>query len=88
MIQREFRVLQKLGMHAKPSSMLVNEANKFKSSVLISKDGLEVNGKSIMGLMLLAAESGSTLLVKANGPDEREAMEALMRLFERKFDEE
>jgi phosphocarrier protein len=88
MIQREFKVLQKLGMHAKPSSMLVNEANKFKSSVLVSKDGLEVNGKSIMGLMLLAAESGSTLLLKVNGSDEREAIEALARLFDRKFDEE
>ena len=88
MIQREFKILQKLGMHARPAAMLVNEAGKFKSSVLISKDGLEVNGKSLMGLMLLAAESGSMLLVKVNGPDEKDALEALAKLFARKFDEE
>ncbi|MBI3551117.1 MAG: HPr family phosphocarrier protein [Elusimicrobia bacterium] len=88
MIQREFKVLQKLGMHARPAAMLVNEAGKFKSSVLVSKYGLEINGKSLMGLMLLAAESGSTLLVKVNGPDEAAAMDALAELFKKKFDEE
>jgi phosphocarrier protein len=87
-IQREFKILQRLGLHAKPSSMLVNEAGKFKSSVLVSKDGLEVNGKSIMGLMLLAADCGSMLMIKTNGPDEKEAMEAIAKLFEKKFDEE
>ena len=88
MIQKEFKVLQKLGMHARPAAALVNEAGKFKSSVLVSKDGLEINGKSLMGLMLLAAECGSTLVVKVNGPDEKQAMEALTVLFQRKFDEE
>lgn len=88
MIQREFKVLQKLGMHARPAASFVNEAGKFKSSVMVSKEGLEVNGKSLMGLMLLAAESGSTLLIKASGPDEKEVLDALAKLFERKFDEE
>ena len=88
MIQREFKVLQKLGMHARPAAAFVNEAGKFKSSVMVSKEGLEVNGKSLMGLMLLAAESGSTLLLKVNGPDEKETVDALAKLFARKFDEE
>ncbi len=88
MIQREFKILQRLGLHAKPSALLVNEAGKFKSSILVSKDGLEVNGKSIMGLMLLAADCGSMLTIKANGADEKQAMDAIAKLFERKFDEE
>lgn len=88
MIQREFKVLQKLGMHARPAAGLVNEAGKFKSSVLVAKDGLEINGKSLMGLMLLAAECGATLTVKVNGPDEKQAMDAIAKLFAEKFGEE
>ncbi len=88
MIEREFKIANKLGMHARPAAALVNEAGRFKSAVTVSKEGLEINGKSLMGLMLLAAESGSTVAVRINGPDENEAMAALARLFERKFDEE
>jgi phosphocarrier protein len=55
---------------------------------MVVKDGLEVNGKSVMGLMLLAAESGSKLTIKADGPDEEKALEALGKIFDRKFDEE
>jgi phosphocarrier protein len=68
--------------------MFVQEAVKFKSQVNVMKDGLQVNGKSVMGLMLLAAESGSKLMIKADGPDEAKAIEALEKLFERKFDED
>lgn len=78
----------KLGMHARPAALFVHEASRFKSRILVSKDSLEINGKSVMGLMLLAAECGSKLKVKADGPDEREAVEALGKLFERRFDEE
>lgn len=88
MTQREFTIPMKLGLHAKPSSMFVNEALKFKCSISVNKDGLEINGKSIMGLMLLAAEHGARIVVKADGPDEKQALEALGKLFERRFDEE
>ena len=88
MMQREFKILQRLGLHAKPSSMLVNEAGKFKSSVLVSKDGLEVNGKSIMGMMMLAAECGSSLLIKADGDDAEAAVAALLALVAAGFGED
>lgn len=78
----------RLGMHARPAAMFVHEAARFKSKILVSKDSLEINGKSVMGLMLLAAECGSQLKIKAEGPDEKQAIEALEKLFERKFDEE
>lgn len=81
-------IKNRLGLHARPAAMFVQEAARYKSKVLVVKDGLEVNGKSVMGLMLLAAESGSKLTIKADGPDEAKAIEALEKLFERKFDEE
>lgn len=68
--------------------MFVQEASRFKSSIKVAKGGTEVNGKSVMGLMLLAAEKGSLLTIKVEGPDEAEAIAALEVLFERKFDEE
>lgn len=88
MTEKEFTVSNKLGMHARPAGLLVKEAVRFKSRILISKDGLEINGKSIMGVMLLAAECGSKILVRADGPDEKEAVDALGKLFMRKFDED
>lgn len=88
MIERTFVIKNRLGMHARPAALFVQEAAKFKSQVLVVKDGLEVNGKSVMGLMLLAAEGGSKLTVKADGPDEAKALEALGKIFERKFDED
>ena len=88
MIEREFIVKNKLGLHARPAALFVHEAGRFMSSIMVSKDGLEINGKSVMGLMLLAAESGSVLKVKMDGLDEKLAAEALEKLFERKFDEE
>lgn len=83
-----FIIKNRLGMHARPAALFVQEAAKFRCQVLVVKDGLEVNGKSVMGLMLLAAEGGSKLTVKADGPDEAKALEALGKIFERKFDED
>lgn len=72
-----------MGLHARPAAMFVQEASKFKSQIFVVKDGLQVNGKSIMGLMLLAAESGSKLMVRADGSDEAKALESLEKLFEK-----
>lgn len=80
-------IRNRMGLHARPAAMFVQEAGKFKSQVYVVKDGLQVNGKSVMGLMLLAAESGSKLTIKAEGPDEDQAIAALEKLFERRFDE-
>jgi phosphocarrier protein len=87
MIERVFQIKNRLGLHARPAALFVQEAAKYKSSIVVVKDGLEVNGKSVMGLMLLAAESGSKLTIKADGVDEERALEAIGRIFDRKFDE-
>ena len=88
MTERVFRIRNRLGLHARPAALFVQEAARHKSSIVVVKYGLEVNGKSVMGLMLLAAESGSELTIKADGPDEEKALEALGKIFDRKFDEE
>ena len=88
MTEKTFTIKNRLGLHARPAAMLVQEASRFRSAIVVVKEGLEVNGKSVMGLMLLAAESGSKLTIKANGPDEAAALEGIEKIFERKFDEE
>ena len=88
MIEKEVVVKNKLGLHARPSALFVRKASKFKSEIALVKDGVEVNGKSIMGLMMLAAEMGSKILIRAEGEDEERAVEALATLFENKFDED
>lgn len=88
MIEKILTIKNRLGLHARPAAMFVQEAAKFKCSIVVVKDGLEVNAKSVMGLMLLAAESGSKLTIKADGPDEQAAVDALGKIFDRKFDEE
>lgn len=88
MTERVFQIRNRLGLHARPAALFVQEAAKYKCSVVVVKDGLEVNGKSVMGLMLLAAESGSKLTIKVDGADEAQALEALEKIFLRKFDEE
>lgn len=87
MTEKTLVIKNRLGLHARPAAMFVQEAAKFKCSVVVVKDGLEVNGKSVMGLMLLAAESGSKLTIKADGADEAKALDAIEKLFERRFDE-
>jgi phosphocarrier protein len=88
MTERVFTIQNRLGLHARPAALFVQEAAKHKCSIVVVKDGLEVNGKSVMGLMLLAAESGSKLTIKADGEGEDKALEALAKIFERKFDEQ
>lgn len=81
-------IVNRLGMHARPAALMVKTADRFRSQIWIRKDDLEVNGKSIMGVMMLAAEPGSTLHLRAQGPDESEALEALARLVADKFNED
>jgi len=87
-IKKVLKVTPRLGLHAKPAGMFVREAGRFKSEIMVSKDGAEVNGKSVMQLMLLAAEHGSRVTLRISGPDEMEALAAIEKLFARKFDEE
>lgn len=88
MTERRVRILNKLGLHARPAALLVQTASRFKSKVWIRKGDLEVNGKSIMGVMMLAAEQGSDLFFRADGSDEKEIVSALTQLVTNKFHEE
>lgn len=88
MIQKNFRIKNKLGLHARPAALLAQTASKFESKISILKDGQEVDGDSILGIMMLAAEFGSEIVVTANGKDEKEAIKQIEELFKRKFDEE
>jgi phosphocarrier protein HPr len=85
---REFQVLNKLGIHARPAAMFVKTANRFACDIFVEKDGEKVNGKSIMGLMMLAAGPGSKLTITAEGPDASKALSEIEGLIKRKFDEE
>ncbi len=76
------------GLHARPAAEFVKLATKFQSEILVNKDGLEVNGKSIMGVMMLAAERGSTIEIRARGVDAQDAVEALVALVANGFGEE
>lgn len=81
-------MINKLGVHARPAALFVKTANKFASDIIVEKDGEQVNGKSIMGLMMLAAGQGSKLVIIAEGSDAEAAVRELEALFHRKFDEE
>ena len=85
---KEFLVLNKLGIHARPAAMFVKTANRFTCDIFVEKDGEKVNGKSIMGLMMLAAGPGSKLTVHVSGPDAAKALAEIENLIKRKFDEE
>lgn len=85
---RDFMVANKLGIHARPAAMFVKTANRFSCDIFVEKDGERVNGKSIMGLMMLAAGPGSKLTVSAQGHDAPQALAELEILIKRKFDEE
>jgi phosphocarrier protein len=87
-IQKEVTILNKLGLHARPAAMFVRVANKHRAEIWVEKDGEQVNGKSIMGLMMLAAGQGSQLLITAEGADAQGALQELQDLVERRFDEE
>jgi phosphocarrier protein len=88
LITKTLKIINRQGMHARPAALLVSVADQFESEVTIEKDGIEVNGKSIMGVMTLAAACGSELTVKIDGPDEEEALEALEEIFRAKFNED
>ena len=85
---KEFMVTNKLGIHARPAALFVKVANRFKCNIFVEKDGEKVNGKSIMGLMMLAAGPGTKLKIHAEGHDASAALAELQSLMERKFDEE
>jgi phosphocarrier protein HPr len=85
--EREVQIVNKNGLHARPAAEIVKLASKYRSEITMVRDELEVNGKSIMGVMMLAAECGATLTVRANGPDATEAVDAICALVARKFGE-
>ena len=87
MAERHVQIVNRNGLHARPAAEIVKAASKFKSEITIARDDLEVNGKSIMGVMMLAAGLGTPLVLRTDGPDEDAAMQAMLDLFERKFDE-
>ena len=87
MIELETTIVNELGLHARPAAELVKVANQFDSQIEILKDGMAVNAKSIMGVMMLAAETGSTVILRADGPDAEAAVQALAALVNKGFGE-
>ncbi len=87
MIERQVTIRNRSGLHTRPAATLVKTAARFKSEFFIYKDTMEINGKSIIGVMTLAAEQGSTLLLRFEGEDEEAAAAAVVGLFESGFDE-
>jgi phosphocarrier protein HPr len=87
MLQREAEIINKLGLHARASAKLTQVAGQFKANVWVTRNGRRVNAKSIMGVMMLAAAQGSTLVVETDGPDESQAMDAVIRLIAGRFEE-
>lgn len=85
---REVEIVNKLGLHARASARLTQEAGRFKSSVWLARNGRRVNAKSIMGVMMLAAAKGSTVTIEAEGPDADEAIDAVAALIAARFDED
>ncbi|OGR76388.1 MAG: phosphocarrier protein HPr [Elusimicrobia bacterium GWC2_64_44] len=84
----DITITNELGIHARPAGMIANTSSRFASDIKLVKDGMEVNAKSIMGIMTLAAGKGSIIEVTAKGKDEGEAVTAIADLFARKFDED
>jgi phosphocarrier protein len=87
MPERSVQVVNRNGVHARPAAEIVKLAAKYQSDITVIRDDLEVNGKSIMGVMMLAAECGATLRLKAEGPDAPQALDALATLIANKFGE-
>ena len=88
MIEKEFTIKNKLGFHARAAVKFVQLAGKFKSKVVVIKDDVEVSGKSIMGVLMLAASKGSKIILRISGEDEKQAMEELGGLIENGFGED
>jgi phosphocarrier protein len=87
MVERTVQILNKNGLHARPAAEIVKLAAKYRSEITISRDGTEVNGKSIMGVMMLAAECGASIVLRAEGEDAEQAIEAIAGLIANKFGE-
>ena len=87
MVERSVKIVNKLGIHARPAAEIVKAASRFKSNITIIRDDLEVNGKSIMGVMMLAAEHGATILLRADGEDAGGALDTLATLISAGFGE-
>ncbi len=87
MIERTVRIVNKNGLHARPAAEIVKLVSRYQCDITLVRDDLEVNGKSIMGVMMLAAEFGSSLVLRAAGPDAEQAVSALTDLIARKFGE-
>jgi len=88
MIKREITIINELGIHARPAGMIANTSSRFVCDIKLVKDGMEVNAKSIMGIMTLAAGKGCLIEVTARGKDEEDAVKAIEDLFAKKFDED
>ena len=86
-VERTFVIGNKLGLHARPAAIFVQTANRFESSVEVQKEDLKIDGKSIMGIMTLAAEMGASIIVRATGKDALAALDALAKLIESNFGE-
>ena len=87
MLQQDVEIINKLGLHARASAKLSQTANQFKSEVHLGRNGNKVNAKSIMGVMMLAAANGTTIAIEIDGPDEADAMQAVLALINNKFGE-
>lgn len=86
--EAEVRIVNRLGLHARPAAHFVRTSSRYDSEVYVVRDGVEINGKSIMGVMMLAAEQGATLRIRAEGDDAEAAIRELVDLVERGFDED
>lgn len=87
MVSQQVTIINKLGLHARAASKLVNHASQFESDVYIDKEGNRVNAKSIMGVMMLAASKGTEILLEVEGSDEQACLEAIIQLINNRFDE-
>lgn len=87
-VEKEVTILNRLGLHARPAAMFVRVVSRFRSDIWVAKEGEEINGKSIMGLMMLAAGQGSKLRIRAEGPDAAEAVKEIEELIQSRFNEE
>lgn len=87
MKKKDLLIENKLGLHARAAAQIVKAASGFSAKILLCKDGIEVDGKSIMGIMMMAAAKGTTILVSAEGEDEEKALDGMERLFKDKFGE-
>jgi phosphocarrier protein HPr len=88
MVEKTVTIKNRAGIHARPAALLVQTANRFTANIYLDKDGEQINGKSIMGILTLAGTYDTPIKIIADGEDEQEALQAIGRLFENKFEEE